>query len=241
MVRALRYSLVRCTLYSSRLAKMWELNDNLNVITITIDGSPAYIIDDFYKDPDTVARWLFCRNTPLWKNQEIGTRNGTDFEDKRIDIRYPRQPLHDFLENLCGQQVVSNEEAIITNQHRFLRNSYNEKYKTHHWWAHCDLGYNGIIYFNKDDDVNGTNLYDKNTWKFVPINESVEPWQPKSYTKVVHTFEPKYNRFVFFDGVKFPHGMAINDDRYHCDNFKNAHWSTYRSNQVLFFEPKCGN
>ena len=81
MVRALRHSVVRCTLYSSRLAKMWELNDNLNVITITIDGSPAYIIDDFYKYPDKIARFLFCRNTPLWKMHERGTRNGRDFED----------------------------------------------------------------------------------------------------------------------------------------------------------------
>ena len=49
------------------------------------------------------------------------------------------------------------------------------------------------------------------------------------------------NRFVFFDGLKFPHGMAINDDRYHCDDFTNANWNTYRVNQVFFYEPICGN
>ena len=146
-----------------------------------------------------------------------------------------RLPLHDFLENLCGQQLLDNLPVIVTNHTRFLENSYNEKYKTHHWWAHRDDGYNGIVFFNKDDNVNGTNLYDPNTWKCVEVPESVEPWQPKSYTKIIHTFKPKFNRFVFFDGLKFPHGMAINDNRYHCNNFKDAHWSTYRSNQVFFF------
>ena len=220
---------------------MWELNDNLNVTHITIDGSPAYIIDDFYKDPDRVSRWLFCRNTPLWKNQERGTRNGYDFQDRRLDVRTENLPVFDYLAELCGQKLCDNEPAIITNQHRFLRNSYNEKYKSHYWWPHCDRGYNGIVYFNKDDNVNGTNLYDKSTWNVIEIDESVEPWIPKMYSKVVHTFEPKFNRLVLFDGVKFPHGMAINDDRYHCDDFGNAHWTKYRSNQVFFYEPICGN
>ena len=177
---------------------MWELNDNLNVTHITIDGSPAYIIDDFYKDPDRIARWLFCRETPLWKVQERGTRNGIDFQDKRLDILSKRLPAHDFLQNLCGQNF-------------------------------------------KDDNINGTNIYDAETWNVIEVPESVEPWIPKTYSKIIHTFQAKYNRCVFFDGKKFPHGMAINDDRYHCNDFRNADWNTYRVNQVFFFEPKCGN
>ena len=220
---------------------MWELNDNLNVTHITIDGSPAYIIDDFYKYPDKIARFLFCRNTPLWKMHERGTRNGRDFEDRRFDIGSEKLPAHDFLQKLCGQEILDNEPALITNCHRFLRSPYNDKYKSHYWWAHTDKGYNGIVYFNKNDNVNGTNLYDADTWNVVEVPESVNPWLPKIYSKILHTFEPKFNRCVFFDGLKFPHGMAINDDRYHCDNFNNAHWSTYRSNQVFFYEPKCGN
>jgi len=217
---------------------MWELNDELDFITIIIDGSPAYIIDDFYKHPEKIARWLFCRETPLWKSEERGTRNGTDFQDRRLIVS-KKLPAHDFLKTLSGQKIQDDQPTITTNQHRFLRNPYNDQYKSHHWWAHCDKGYNGIVYFNKDDDVNGTNLYDPNFWTGVQVPESVEPWQPK--TKIVHTFEPKFNRCVFFDGLKFPHGMAINDDRYHCDNFDNKNWNTYRLNQVFFYEPICGN
>ena len=217
---------------------MWELNENLNVITIIIDGSPTYIIDDFYKHPEKIARWLFCRDIPLWKAYEEGTRNGTDFQDRRLSIPFKRLPAHEFLETLSGQEILGKRTAIITNQTRFLRNSYNDKYKSHDWWAHCDQGYNGIVYLNKDDNLNGTNLYDKDSWKGVDVAESVEPWQPR--TKIVHTFEPKFNRCVFFDGKRFPHGMAINDDRYHCDNFDNPNWNTYRVNQVFFYKPICG-
>ncbi len=220
---------------------MWELNDNLNVTHITIDGSPAYIIDDFYKDPDRIARWLFCRETPLWKVQERGTRNGIDFQDKRLDILSKRLPAHDFLQNLCGQNFEGDQPTIITNQHRFLNTPYNQRYHSHYWWPHNDLGYNAIVYFNKDDNINGTNIYDAETWNVIEVPESVEPWIPKTYSKIIHTFQAKYNRCVFFDGKKFPHGMAINDDRYHCNDFRNADWNTYRVNQVFFFEPKCGN
>ena len=221
---------------------MWDLNDNFTINTIIIDGSPAYIIDDFYKNPDDVAEFLFWRETPLWKNNEANTRCGFDYEDKRFDTVFDKLPLFDFLENLCGQKLENNSlPKLLTNQARFLRNSYNERYKTHHWWAHIDCGYNGLVYFNKDDNVNGTNLYDPNTCKYSMFDESVEPWQPKSDTKVIHTFKPKFNRFVIFDGLKFPHSMAINDDRYHCDDLKDAHWSTYRSNQVFFFDdPEIG-
>ena len=220
---------------------MWDLNDDLHINTLIIDGSPAYIIDDFYKKPERIARWLFCRNTPLWKVEEQGTRNDIDFQDKRLDIPCKKLPAHDCLQTLCGQKILDNEPAIITNQTRFLRNSYNDKYKSHYWWAHCDVGYNGIVYFNKNDNVNGTNLYNKESLNVIDAPESVNPWIPKIYSKIVHTFEPKFNRCVFFDGAKFPHGMAINDDRYHCDDFTNANWNTYRVNQVFFYEPICGN
>ena len=31
---------------------LFELNTNLDITTIIIDGSPAYIIDNFYKEPE---------------------------------------------------------------------------------------------------------------------------------------------------------------------------------------------
>ena len=214
-----------------------ELNTNLDITTKIIDGSPAYIIDNFYKEPKKIADWLFSKESFLQKFSDSASRNGKDFQDKRIEIPSQKLPVFEFLEMLCGQQWDGKQEEIITNQCRFLRNSYNNKYKSHYWWMHRDLGYNGLVYFN-DDTVNGTNLYNNDAWSLYKTDEHDDPWIPKDNLKLIYTFKPQFNRFVFFDGAKFAHGMAINDDRYHCDNLNNAHWTTYRVNQVFFYRPQ---
>mgnify|MGYP007000113699 CR=1 len=45
--------------------------------------------------------------------------------------------------------------------------------------------------------------------------------------QVLKTIEPKSNKLVFFDGLKFPHGMDISNDTY---------FSKFRYNQVFFFD-----
>lgn len=216
---------------------MWDLNPNLEIETLLINDSPAYVVDSFYKEPHKVARYLFNRDTPLYKEHEGGTanRNGIDFEDK-VFREEKITPAHDFIETLCGQKPYKGC-SISTNQHRFKCNNYNRKYETHYWWAHLDSGYNGIVYFNHDQ-VNGTNLYNNRIKvEHLPkVEEGVDPWIPKEHLELVHHFEPKFNRLVLFDGSKFPHGMAINNDRYHCKRFVRAPWNTYRSNQVFFYE-----
>ena len=58
--------------------------------------------------------------------------------------------------------------------------------------------------------------------------EHYRPWGLKKDFIVTKTLEPKYNRFVFFDGYNFPHGMNICTDRYFGEE--------YRKNQVFFFD-----
>ena len=221
---------------------MWDLNDNLNIQTIQIQDTLAYIIDDFYKDPDKLARFIFGRELPLHKDQVCWagknlSRNGIDFEDKRLSIGEQYTPAHKFLQELCGQNFLYNNPHISTNQIKFLDNDYNNRFSDHVWWAHSDAGYNGIVYFNKTDEINGTNLYatDSEPPKY---EEHIDPWKPKEEYKIIHSFKPKFNRCVFFDGFKFPHGMAINDKQYHCKSLTRSHWETYRTNQVFFFETK---
>ena len=56
--------------------------------------------------------------------------------------------------------------------------------------------------------------------------EDVEPEIPKEQVELLYHIKPKYNKLVIFDGSYFPHGMALNDEKY-FDN-------TYRVNQVFF-------
>ena len=128
-----------------------------------------------------------------------------------------------FLSYLCNQDVDSHE--IVTNMQRFFKHDFND-YKNYYWWPHQDSGYNGIVYFNKDDNTSGTNLYSVKT-RYDMTDEHFKPWRPKEDFQILKTLEPKYNRLVFFDGLKFLHGANFPDDRYFGEE--------YRTNQVFFF------
>ena len=110
-------------------------------------------------------------------------------------------------------------------------NDFND-YENCFWWPHLDNGYNGIVYFNKDEENSGTNLYDPKVlhdseWKFKDLApEHYLCWRPKEKYSALKTFNSKYNSLCFFDGSKFPHGMNISNDIF---------FNQYRCNQVFFF------
>ena len=121
-------------------------------------GSKIYTIENVYKNPDDVARYLFNRETAWHKVGEPWSLNAKKFEDRRLKI-FDNQaaPLFWLVSKLSSQALHS--DHIMTNVSRLLEDEYNDDYQNNHWWAHLDEGYNGIVYFNKDDKNNGTNLY----------------------------------------------------------------------------------
>jgi len=205
---------------------MFELNDELKIEKELFLDTTIYTIDNFYKNPLEVHDYLFSKPAPLWKIEERPSCNGLYFEDRRF-IKYdPRlKSVIDFLSNLVSQEPYSFN--IVTNQSRFYNHEFND-IENCHWWPHKDGGYNGIVYFN-DDDKNGTNLYDIINHKEM-ITEHHRPWRSKSDFEVLKHLEPRYNRLIFFDGDRFPHGMNIENKKYFSEE--------YRKNQVFFFV-KC--
>ena len=203
---------------------MFELNPDLKIKEEILLGSKIFIIDNFYKNPDEVYDFLFNREVPLWKIEEKPSFNTIHFIDKRL-IEYDERllPVIGFLSYLCNQDAESHD--IVTNMLRFFKHDFND-YKNCHWWPHQDSGYNGIVYFNKDDNTSGTNLYSVKKQYNMTL-EHVEPWRPKENFKILKTLEPEYNRLVFFDGLKFLHGANFPDNRYFGEE--------YRTNQVFFF------
>ena len=212
---------------------MFELNDNLEIKKELFQGSIIYTIDDFYKYPQEVDDYLFGQpnKIPLHKQWEEPSFNGIHFEDRRhqsysidsLDI----EEVYYFLSDLCGQDPLREGKEILTNCTRFKRHPFND-YKNYYWWPHTDGGYNGIVYFNHDDK-HGTCFYEDTIDLEKPDEEPehYRPWGLKKDFIVIKTLEPKYNRFVFFDGYNFPHGMNICTDRYFGEE--------YRKNQVFFF------
>ena len=206
---------------------MFELNKNLEIKEELFNGSIIYTIDNFYRYPQQLEKYLFrdISSLPFHKGDEKPSYNGTYFEDRRHPARNSLQlkKVYDFLSDLCGQEYDSHD--IATNCARFKRHEFND-YENCHWWPHTDTGYNGIVYFN-DDNENGTNFY--NELKPLPeVNEHYAPWRSKDEFELIKHLEPKYNRLVFFDGWKFQHGMNISNDRYFGEE--------YRKNQVFFFD-----
>ena len=203
---------------------MFELNSDLDIKEEILLGSKIFTIDNFYKNPDEVYDFLFNREVPLWKIEEKPSFNTIHFIDKRL-CEYDERllPVIGFLSYLCNQDAESHD--IVTNMQRFFKHDFND-YKNCHWWPHQDSGYNGIVYFNKDDNTSGTNLYSVKKQYNMTL-EHVEPWRPKENFKILKTLEPEYNRLVFFDGLKFLHGANFPDNRYFDEE--------YRTNQVFFF------
>ena len=206
---------------------MFELNKNLEIKEELFNDSIIYTIDNFYRYPQQLEKYLFrdISSLPFHKGDEKPSYNGTYFEDRRHPARNSLQlkKVYDFLSDLCGQEYDSHD--IATNCARFKRHEFND-YENCHWWPHTDTGYNGIVYFN-DDNENGTNFY--NELKPLPeVNEHYAPWRSKDEFELIKHLEPKYNRLVFFDGYNFPHGMNICTDRYFGEE--------YRKNQVFFFD-----
>ena len=208
---------------------MFELSDNLDIKKEVFCKTIIYTIDNFYKYPDEILKYLFEKPAPLHKDYDDPSYNNILFEDRRYNFYDSRLvPVIDFLSNLISQKPESYE--IVTNQARFYNHSFND-YKNCYWWPHVDGGYNGIVYFNKNENECGTNLYSEITESeliYDDINEHYAPWRQKENYKMIKSLPPKYNRLVLFDGYKFPHGMNIVNNHYFSDE--------YRINQVFFFD-----
>ena len=205
---------------------MFEINPEIKIKKEYLLDTTIFIVDDFYKNPHEVFNLLFNREVPLWKMDQKPSYNTIHFEDRRTEeYNYALKPVYEFLQGLCGQTY--DDPFLVTNVHKFYKHDFND-YKNCVWWPHRDTGYNGIVYFS---DECGTNLYspdfyDKSARELG--NEHKTVWVKKEKYKKLKTIESKFNRLAFFDGLKFPHGMDICNDKYFHDE--------YRYNQVFFFD-----
>jgi len=223
---------------------MFELNKNLEVKEDHLLGSKIFTIDNFYKDPEEVSDYLFNREVPLWKIKESPSYNGLYFNERRLIQEDNRlEDIYKFLGNLCGMGYEFVD--IVTNMSRFSKNDFNN-YENCFWWPHTDRGWNGIVYFNKDEEDSGTNLYDpkvlkEEEWQIsLSAPEHYSSWRPKEKYSVLKCFKSKYNSLCLFDGSKFPHNMNITNDRFLRDipllSYPQAEWDNYRCNQVFFLD-----
>ena len=211
---------------------VFDLNDKSPIHVEKIMGSNIYYIDNFYKKPDTIVKFLNTVPATIHdpeKDAGFKSFNGVHFQDMRhvIPIEEMKR-VSSYLSRICGRNHDEDPNLLMTNKTRFFPTRFND-YKNNFWHPHTDTGYTALIYFNKNDSECGTNLY-RNTSPDTENNvgEHVVPWRSKSKWKIIKTLKPKFNRCVLFDGDFFPHGMHIPNDKYFKDE--------YRLNQVVFFQ-----
>ena len=209
---------------------MFEIRKDIEVKEEIFNGSKIFTIDNFYEDPDAILDYALNPLPPLWKMEDQPSYNNVYFEDRHSEIFCKEvEPVFYFLQSLCKQDF-NNFGEFEANVTRFKKGSFND-YKNCYWIPHNDIGYGAIVYLNKDDTKSGTNFYECLDPENEPpedITEHQDPWRPKEKYKVIKHIEPKYNRMVLYDGMRFLHGMNICNDDYFSD--------TYRVNQVYFFE-----
>ena len=220
---------------------IFDLSEDNEIKVEYIEDSPIFTIDNFYKYPDQVHEYIFEEPLKdgivgLWKINQKPSFNGIYFDDRRLNEFDERiVPIYLFLSNLIEDYNLAFRPEIHTNATFFKDDEDSlkfNKYIDNYWWPHIDSGYNAIVYFH---DEWGTNLYsselldDYNEKENKSINEHYEPWRPKDKYKLLKTLEPAYNRLVFFNGAKFPHGMNVSSNRYFGNQSRN--------NQVFFFDP----
>jgi len=205
---------------------IFEINTSSEINIEYIDNSPVYTIQNFYKYPIEVFNFFSQYQTSLWKADQKPSYNGVHFDDRRQRIETD-QIIHvnRYLENICIQSSQK-QNYIVNNITKFISKDFND-YKNNYWWPHRDNGYNGIVYFTENENA-GTNLYE-NINDSITTSEHNCPWRDKNKWRVIKTFKSTFNSLVLFDGLKFLHGMNIEDDYY---------FDTYRVNQVFFFNHK---
>jgi hypothetical protein len=209
---------------------MFDLSDNIIVNTEIFCDSIIYTIENFYKNPDEVVSYFWQYEPQFWKDWQKPSYNGIFFEDKRHSIHSKQiENVYYFLEQLCNQKPQTGYNALYTNASRFYEDQFNN-YSNNYWWPHIDSGYTGIVYLNKNDYECGTNLYEIINKEEEPPNipEHYMPWRNKNNFKLLKHIKPNYNKLVFFDGLKFVHGMNICNNRYFS--------TEYRFNQVFFYK-----
>ena len=221
---------------------IWEINNISNIHEEDFEDSKVYWMDDFYKYPDLVFEYITRESPPLWKwgadwEDFEDSKNTKYFEDRRWDgldaegIEVPNDAL-----SKVFNQTTKTRKSVVTNHTRFFIDEKSRKYndyKNNYWWPHTDTGYNALVYLNKSEDGTsyGTNLYRlcDDFWETREGHEHGNPWTSKHTGECtrIASFKSKYNRLVAFDGYRYQHGMAIEDDRWFHET---------RVNQVMFFD-----
>jgi|DEB0MinimDraft_6_1074348.scaffolds.fasta_scaffold04260_5 hypothetical protein len=194
-----------------------------NTKKISVLNTNIYIIDNFYKKPQSVLDIIESHPWNKWKSWDNPSFNGKYFLDHRHDFVDERSCVYNNFFETLTEQKIAQPGRIVTNCMRFYDKTFND-YTKYYWAPHSDLGFTGLIYLNNFESE-GTNFYKQiceDSWN---TPEHFEPWRQKNRYELIYSVPAKFNRLVLFDGKALCHGMAVDSDMF----FHNT-----RINQAIF-------
>jgi hypothetical protein len=194
-----------------------------------IQGSLIYIVDNFYSYPEEILKIIKNNKPNIHKEFEKPSFNQIHFNDCRHFLQFEEiENIIEKIEEITKHKYYRFPHNFWTNVTKWNKCIFND-YKNNYWWPHKDFGYTGIIYLN-EEECDGTNLYEENLIEREKMNltsEHFQPWRDKKEWKLIYSIPQRFNRLVLFDGLKFVHGLAMNEEYY---------FDKERVNQVLFFK-----
>tara|TARA_A100001388_G_scaffold19866_1_gene13046 strand:- start:142 stop:978 length:837 start_codon:yes stop_codon:yes gene_type:complete len=231
---------------------IWETHDLSNMRRVPLPkGDFYYVMDEFYKYPDLVVKEIKKLTPATFKIRQIeedeSSYNDKFFRDHRGEGMYRGlYRLTYDLGKIIKQKPINTDQmeeykmgTLYTNHATIYRHPFNEL-KDSYWYPHIDSGWNGIVYLNKNDSgKNGTNIYSvmRNKKRIIDRNmnshEHHYPYISKSQIDRLAYIPSTFNKFAFYNGVKYFHGMHIGDEQYVCDIGEEL--EEERINQVFFF------
>lgn len=214
----------------------------MDVSEITVAGTKAFRIDNFYSNPGFIFDVINTTPPVKMNSDEYGNTtgfNGYEFLDLRHSRVVPR--LKDVADSLikeigCIKYVEGDTDVdptILKTNFMQWRNTEFNDYKNNFWFPHYDTDWTCIIYLN-ESETNGTNVYEPVDEEYVKDylangHEHINAWHPKDKFKLVDYLEPAFNRAYVFRAGKLLHSAAVDDETYFESN------GMMRLNQVMFF------
>jgi len=209
---------------------LFEINTEAEVLIEKFEDSQIITIKNFYKHPYGVLEFIQDHEPTIYKRNETNSHNKREFLDQRHEIKTKDiTPVYQYLTQFDLGDPIG-QDVIVSNVIQFFNPTFND-YKNNFWWPHQDEGFNAICYLNHGKFV-GTNIYKPLTnparLKLFrrSFGEHYNPWESKTKWEVIKTVDSEFNKLVIFDGCRYYHGMAIEDDRF---------FNETRINQVFFF------
>lgn len=229
---------------------LFDINPHLKVKVVEKEGIKVLVVDDFYKTPGRIKKFIESHPAPIWKSAK-NSHNFSKYYDCRHTVTLPfdelshaKKRIQDIIQEHFGISVALHDNKLVTNIFQNIDNSFADKDIV---TPHNDGdAFPAIIYFNKNkESVNtGTAIYKLKAFDAV---DSVNSEEIHSYIEkhkleecginyYLPHWQEHWEEFLFIP-AKYNRLVIIKGSCWHSAKHSGSDFiDAPRINQVLFTE-----